>query len=95
MPPCGICPDCEYGHVLDDLEAAMQAYREAREAVVEAERGLVEVKAGVPAARRKVADAIVRAAAAGARQRDIVRITGYNREQVRRITRAGGVEADE
>jgi hypothetical protein len=41
-----------------------------------------------------MADAIVEAARAGVRQGETVRVTGYGREQVRRITRAGGVAAE-
>jgi hypothetical protein len=62
-----------------DLEKATQAYRKAVAVLDEA--------------RPRLAAAIVDAARAGVRQVDIVRITGYTREQVRRILRAGGVEA--
>jgi hypothetical protein len=79
--------------MLDDLEAAMTAFREAQAAVVDAQEQLAEAKARVPDARARVAEAIVSAARAGVRQSDIARVTGYGREQVRRITRAGGVEA--
>lgn len=37
-------------------------------------------------------EAIVEAARGGMRQVDIVRATGYTRERVRQILRAGGVE---
>ena len=76
----------------DDLEAAMRAFHEAQAAVVDAQERLAEARAAVPEARARVADAIVRAARAGVRQSDIARVTGYGREQVRRITRAGGVQ---
>jgi hypothetical protein len=46
-------------------------------------------------ARAKLADAIVAAARAGARQKDIVAVTGYNRERVRQILRAAGITADD
>jgi hypothetical protein len=39
-----------------------------------------------------LADAIVAASKAGVRQRDIVDVTGYSRESVRRILRAAGVD---
>jgi len=78
--------------VLDDLEAAMTAFHQAQAAVVDAQQRLAAAKAGVPEARARVAEAIVNAARAGVRQSDITRISGYGREQVRRITRAGGVK---
>lgn len=81
--------------MLDDLEAATRAYREAQEAVEKAEQNLAAVKAEVPTARSRLAEEIVRAARAGARQRDIVAVTGYTRESVRRICRAAGVEPPE
>ena len=81
--------------MLDDLEAAVRAYREAQDAVGDAERNLAVVRAHVPEARAKLAEAIVRAARAGVRQRDIVAVTGYTRESVRRILRAAGVEPDQ
>jgi hypothetical protein len=80
--------------VLDDLEAATRAYREAQAAVVTAERDLAAAKADVPRKRQMLADAIVQAARAGVRQIDIVKVTNYQREQIRRILRAAGVEAD-
>jgi multidrug resistance efflux pump len=79
--------------VLDDLEAATRAYREAQAAVDDAERNLAAVKAEVPVARGRLAEAIVRAARDGVRQTTIVKVTGYNRETVRRICRAAGVES--
>lgn len=78
--------------MLDDLEAAVRAYREAQAAVVAAEQDLRDRKAEVPAARDRVRAAIVDAARQGARQRDIVAVTGLGREQVRRIVRAAGIE---
>ena len=80
--------------MLDDLEAATRAYQAAQAAVVAAERHVVEVKADVPVARERLHAAVVAAARKGARQSDLIRVTGYNRETVRRILRAGGVEPD-
>jgi hypothetical protein len=85
----------KYGRVLEDLEAAARAYREAQATAGQAEQELAEAKAGVPAARARLAAAIVKASRAGVRQRDIVATTGYTRESVRRILRAGGVAPDE
>ncbi len=63
---------------MTDLESAARTYRKA--------------KAALEAARPQLADAIVEAARGGMRQAEIVRITGYTREMVRRICRAAGVE---
>ncbi|HEV7900113.1 MAG TPA: hypothetical protein VGP31_19950 [Planosporangium sp.] len=85
----------------DDLEAATRAYREAQVAVDaaqdDAKHLIADARAEVIRARERLADAIVQAARSGVRQRDIVAVTGYNRESVRRICRAAGVEppADE
>lgn len=62
------------------LEEAAAAYRSAKQALDEA--------------RPQLAQAIVEAARTGMRQAEIVRVTGYTREQVRRICRAGGVEPE-
>jgi hypothetical protein len=78
--------------VQDDLEAAVHAYRAAQAAVGDAERGLAEARAGVPVARERLHAAIVAAARRGVRQVDLIRLTGYNRESIRRILRAGGVD---
>ncbi len=86
---------CEYGRVLDDLEAAVRAYRAAQAAVSDAERAVVESRAEVPVARERLHAAIVAAARAGVRQTDLIQVTGYNRESIRRILRAGGVEPGE
>lgn len=63
------------------LEEAAAAYRVAKEALDKA--------------RPALAEAIVEAARSGTRQTDIVRVTGYTREQVRRICRAAGIEPGE
>ncbi|SCL14654.1 hypothetical protein [Micromonospora inyonensis] len=58
--------------------------------------GLAEVasaRADVPKVRERLALAIVTAYRDGTRVGEIARVTGYGREQVRRILRAGGVEA--
>ena len=80
--------------MLDDLEAAVRAYRAAQAAVGAAERAATEARTRVPAARERLHAAIVAAARAGARQADLVKVTGYNRESIRRILRAGGIEPD-
>lgn len=48
-------------------------------------------KKAYEARRSEVRDAIVAAAAAGVPQKEIIDLTGYTRESVRQITRAGGV----
>ena len=81
-----------------NLEAAVEAYRDAQAklseveaeaaAIVRAQRDLIEQ------CRAQLAAAIVDAAEHGRRQIEIIRVTGYSRETVRRILRGGGVEAD-
>lgn len=82
----------------DDLAVAARAYAEARAAVADAqedaERLVAEARERAAAARSMLADAIVDAARDGMRQVDIVKTTGYTRERVRQILRAGGVEAE-
>jgi acyl-CoA reductase-like NAD-dependent aldehyde dehydrogenase len=85
--------------VPDDLDAAVRAFRAAQDEVPDAQaaaRQLVaDARAKVEQKRAELAAAIVRAARAGVRQRDLVAVTGYNRESIRRILRAGGVEPDD
>src|SRR5262249_54645854 len=91
---CGIMPP-----MTDRLEVTAQAHREAVAEEAAALAALKEAQAHRKAAGTKVAqtraplaEAIVEAARTGMRQVDIVRISGYNREHVRRICRAAGVE---
>lgn len=83
----------------DQLTAAVAAWRAAQAAVPQAQaqaRQLVEqARAEVERTRLALAEAIVAAARSGTRQRDLVAATGYNRESIRRILRAAGVEADD
>lgn len=64
-----------------ELEDAAREYHEARAALDEA--------------RPRLAEAIASAARAGVRQAEIVKVSGYTREQVRRICRAAGIEPRE
>jgi hypothetical protein len=80
--------------VLDDLEAAARAYAEAQDAVAAAQQQVAQARDAVPVARERLAAEIVRATLAGARQVDVMAASGYSREQVRRILRAAGVEAE-
>jgi len=85
---------CQSGLVTGDLDAAVQAYRAAQQRVVDVRAEERAAVAAVPEARAQLAAAIVAEARAGGRVVDLARRTGYGREQVRRILRAGGVEAD-
>jgi hypothetical protein len=76
---CGLLI-CAIISAVTRLEEAAAAYRSAKQALDDV--------------RPKLAQAIVEAARNGTRQADIVRVTGYTREQVRRICRAAGVEAE-
>jgi hypothetical protein len=81
-----------------DLAAAVRAYDEAKAEIAQAEthaRQLIaEARFRAEQRRLDLAAAIARAARAGIRQRDIIAVTSYTREHVRRIVRAGGVEAE-
>ena len=88
--------------VTQRLEKAARAHREAVEAEETAKKALDAAKAERTAAgemvaktRGPLAEAIVDAARGGMRQVDIVRISGYNRERVRQICRAAGLEPGE
>lgn len=85
---------CQYGRVRGDLEAAANAYRAAQAAVGDAERALSAAKQDVPAAREKLHATMAAAARAGMKQVELIAITGYNRESVRRILRAAGIEPE-
>jgi len=80
---------------LDDL---VKAYRRAESAVPAAERAAeAKVKAAreaQAAARRALAAGIIEAWQAGISQSEIARRTGYSREHIRRILRAGGIEPE-
>lgn len=77
-----------------NLDEAVRAYRDAQSAASASEQRAAENRAEVTRKRQALTDAIVEAGAAGMRQVDIIRITGYSRERVRQILRAGGVEPD-
>lgn len=87
--------------MVNRLDAATAALKRAQEAEVmtrqraqdRARQEIAAAKAKVDVARADLAAAIVEAANDGVRQVEIVRATGYNRERVRQILRAGGVEA--
>lgn len=80
-----------------DLDELIRAYRRAARVAADAERvaqAQVRTKrAARDAAREALALGIVEAWRDGTSQAEIARLTGYSREQVRRILRAHGVEA--
>lgn len=76
------------------LSDAVAAYHRAQATAAASAQRAAEDRDKVVTARERLADAIVAAADAGMRQVDIVRITGYTRERVRQILRAGGVEPE-
>lgn len=83
---------------MGQLDDAVTAYRRAQRAVETAQRAAeARVRAArqaSDAAREHLAAAIVAEARAGTAQHEIVTRTGYSRERVRTILRAGGVTAD-
>jgi hypothetical protein len=84
----------------DRLSAAVSAYERAQAVEAEALERIRErarqdtaaARARTDKARDELAAEIVAAARAGVRQVDIVRVTGYTRETVRRIVRAAESE---
>lgn len=85
---------CQSGHVAGDLEAASEEYRAALRRVQDGLAEVASARADVPKVRERLAAAIVAAYREGRRVGEIARVTGYGREQVRRILRANGVEAE-
>jgi hypothetical protein len=81
-----------------DLDAAVADYRRAVAGVDAArraaERRIEAARERADTARLALAAAMVEAANGGVRPTDIERRTGYTRERVRQILRAGGVEAE-
>ena len=65
-----------------------------RERLVEAATKYRALEAQLATARGSLAAAIVEAAEAKMPQTEIIQITGYSREHVRRILREGGVPGD-
>jgi uncharacterized membrane protein len=77
------------------LEDAAGAYHAALARLDAARAAVPTARTEVEQARVELAAAIVDAARGGMAQIEIIRLTGYARESVRRILRNGGVEADE
>ncbi len=80
--------------LVDDLEEAVARYRAAEVAIPRAEARAKQIVAEARRrrdhARADLAAAIVRADEQGRRQVDIMAVTGYARETVRRIIRSAG-----
>jgi hypothetical protein len=80
---------------LDDAARAYRTAADAVEATKEAnDQRLRTAREKAEAARLALAEAMVEAARQGTRQTEIIKVTGYSREHVRTILRAGGVESD-
>jgi hypothetical protein len=80
--------------VTTGLEAASEAYQAALKRVADALGEVAAARAAVPEVRARLAGEIVAAYRSGDRVGEIARVSRYGREQVRRILRAAGVEAD-
>lgn len=80
---------------LDAAVARLQRAQEAEQAAkVKAREVVADARADVAKARQALHAAIVAAYLDGLRQKDLVERTGMTRESIRRILRAGGVEAE-
>jgi len=81
-----------------DLDKAARDYRRAMAAIETTQKAAAkrvqDARNRAEAARIALADAMVRAAREGVRPVEIQRRTGYTKERVRQILRAGGVEPD-
>jgi hypothetical protein len=98
LAPLGTTDLPDNGQVTQPVEAAVARYRAALAAVettrqaaaqAAAER-VARARGKAEAARLELAAAIVAAARAGVRQRDLVQASGYTRETIRVILRAAG-----
>lgn len=82
-----------------DLESAVAKLRRAQAGLPRAEeraaRIVAEARERIEAARAELAEAIRAASAAGMRQVEIVKITGYSRERVRQIVNEAEGRRDE
>lgn len=75
-----------------DLDAAAEAHRAALAELDTAKAKVRSLRDRVTETRAELAAAIEAETLAGTRQNEIVRRTGYSREQVRTILRARGIE---
>ncbi len=77
---------------MGDLDHAASAYRAAVTRLDTARNAVPVARDAVATARAALAAAMVKAAHDGMSQTEIVRRSGYTRERVRQILRAGGIE---
>lgn len=81
-----------------DLDDAARDYRRAVAAIdaakTAAARRVAAARERAEAARVALAEAMIEAARQGVRPVEIERRTGYTKERVRQILRAGGIEPD-
>ncbi|MET8908421.1 hypothetical protein [Micromonospora sp. NPDC004551] len=81
-----------------DLDAAVRDYQRAVSGIETAQRAakrrVETARERADAARAALHAAMVQAALAGVRPVEIERRTGYTKERVRQILRAGGVDPD-
>lgn len=85
----------EHDHVgLDDIDAARRALDAAVIDVEVARQAVRDSQDAVRARRAELHAAIVEALQAGARVNAVAGAAGLTREQIRRVARAGGVEAE-
>jgi hypothetical protein len=81
-----------------DLDAAIRAYRRAVAGIDAAQRAAKRrvdaSRERADAARAVLHEAMIEAANQGVRPVDLQKRTGYTKERVRQILRAGGVEPD-
>jgi len=81
---------------IEDRVKAYQASVAALDATKKATAAKVkDAQDKVGQARAEVAAAIVAEFRTGVRQKDLIRRSGYSRERVRQILRAGGIEPEE
>ncbi len=93
-PGQGHGDDGQVGHLDDVATAYRQARIAAEQARLDAAQMVADARAEVERIRVELAAAIVAEHEAGTAQVEIIRRTGYSREQVRTILRRAGVEAD-
>jgi predicted transcriptional regulator len=77
---------------MGELDDAASAYRKAVTRLDNARKAVPVARRAVTDARALLAAKMVEAARAGMSQAEIQRRSGYTRERVRQILRAGGIE---
>lgn len=79
---------------MGDLDAAASAYRKAVSRHASAKAAVPVAREALAEARAVLAAAMVQEARRGTTQAEIIKRSGYTRERVRQILRAGGIEPD-